>query len=96
MGLGLADTAMKINPNIILEEENGEAVLFDTKSLLTAWANETAILIWRDLSDGMSPEQIETHFKELYPEADASSLRADLHSVLKDFESWGFVEKECV
>jgi len=84
---------MKINPNIIFEEESGEAVLFDTQSLLTAWANETAILVWKDLSQGLSADQIENHFKEIYPEADPESLHADLCKVLKNFEDWGFLNE---
>jgi hypothetical protein len=84
---------MKINPDIIFEEEGGEAVLFDAKSLLTAWANETAIVVWKDLSQGLSPEKIESHLQEMYPEVDTVSLREDLHAILKRFEDFGFLEK---
>lgn len=84
---------MKIKKNLLLEEENGEAILFDRESLLTAWLNETAILVWKDLKEGKDLKQIILHFQELYEGLSSEEAEKDIQTILDTFHQYGFLEQ---
>ena len=52
-------------PDLILEEEKGEAILFDPDSLLTAWLNQSGISIWKALVKGKTPLEIKEWLKSV-------------------------------
>jgi len=81
---------MQLKKELILQEDQGEAVLFDPDSLLTAWLNHSAVLIWKDLCAGYDEEQIVAHFSSLY-DMDETSIRRDVTAVLDDFRNAGFL-----
>ena len=83
---------MKIKKNLLLEEENGEAILFDRESLLTAWLNETSILVWKDLKQGKSLNEIKFHFQSLYDGLSSEEAEKDIQMILDAFHQYGFVE----
>ena len=76
----------------MLEEENGEAILFDRESLLTAWLNETAIHVWKDLREGKNPDEIRSHFQELYDGLSSEEAGQDIREILDAFYQYGFLE----
>lgn len=83
---------MKIKKNLLLEEENGEAILFDRESLLTAWLNETSILVWKDLKKGKNPGEIKLHFQALYDGLSPEEAEKDIQMILNAFHQYGFIE----
>ena len=85
---------MKIKKGISLEEENGEAILFDRESLLTAWLNETSILIWKDLREGKNSEAITLHLQEIYQDLSPEAAQEDVRMILKSFQQYGFIEDD--
>ena len=84
---------MKPKKNILLEEENGEAILFDQESLLTAWLNETSILVWKDLREGKNLKQMISHFQELYENLSSEEAEKDIQTILNHFDQYGFIEQ---
>ncbi len=83
---------MKVKKNILLEEENGEAILFDRESLLTAWLNETSILVWKDLKQGKNLNEMIFHFQTLYDGLSQEEAEKDIQWILDTFHQYGFVE----
>ena len=84
---------MKIKKNLLLEEENGEAILFDRESLLTAWLNETAILVWKDLKAEKTLKEIQFHFQEIYLDLSAEEAAKDIQTILDTFHQYGFIHE---
>lgn len=83
-------TWMKVNKKAVLQEEKGEAILFDPETLLTFWLNESGILIWKLLSIGESPDSILAQMKNKY-EVEEEDLRSDLRAFISALTEQGFI-----
>ncbi|MBN2143254.1 MAG: PqqD family protein [Candidatus Aureabacteria bacterium] len=81
---------MKVNKKAVLQEEKGEAILFDPETLLTFWLNESGILIWKLLSIGESPDSILAQMKNKY-EVEEEDLRSDLRAFISALTEQGFI-----
>jgi len=81
---------MKVKPGIILQEEDGEAILFDKDSLLTAWLNESSILIWKSLMAGDDESSIIKNFVRIY-DVDKDEIRKDVQNILNYLKTSGFI-----
>lgn len=78
-----------INPLVILQEENGEGILFHPQTLHTLWLNETSVLLWKKISDGLTADEIGAYMTaqfDLPSDADAvNDVRQFIHA-LTDIE----------
>lgn len=78
---------MKINKNLILKEEDGEAILFDKDTLLTIWLNETGIIIWKDIRKGLTEKQIFEHLKKIYIDVSEKDIKNDVKMFMNNLKS---------
>ncbi len=81
---------MKIKEGLILQEEESDAILFDPETLLTAWLNESGIIIWRCLEKNMSDNEIIKTLESNF-EIKVDNLREDLKKVLTHLKQNGFI-----
>ncbi len=82
---------MKIKPGMILQEEDGEAILFDSSSLLTAWLNESGIIIWKSLLAGDDQATIIKKFVSMY-DVDRQEIVNDVQNIVNCFKTSGFID----
>jgi len=82
---------MKIKPGMILQEEDGEAILFDPSSLLTAWLNESGIIIWKRLLAGDDQATIIKKFVSMY-DVDRQEIVNDVQNIVNCFKTSGFID----
>ena len=82
---------MKLRKTAILEEEEGEAILFDTESLVTLHLNESAILIYKCLSEGLEEKEMRDRLKTVYQNVCDEELFKDIRSCLEGFRQYGFL-----
>jgi hypothetical protein len=82
---------MKTNPRAILQEEQGEAILFDPENLATLWLNETGILIWKSICQGLSEIQILNALNALYENLDEKEVLNDIKTTMESLQTFGFI-----
>jgi hypothetical protein len=85
---------MRVNPKAILQEEKGEAILFDPETLLTFWLNESGIRIWKLLQTGSSPEGIVQQMKKDYEIENEEALKSDVLAFTETLLKQGFILKD--
>ena len=82
---------MQIKKTVVLQEENEEAILFDSESLLTLWLNETAIWTFKFLREGLDEKAILEELKKSYEGVNDEELSKDIHFCIENFKQYGFV-----
>lgn len=85
---------MKINQKLILQEEQNEGILFDPDSLLTAWLNESSLIIWKDLNAGLAVDAILKHLLETFEDVTLEQVETDYNELIQNLCYSGFIESE--
>ena len=77
---------------VVLQEENGEGILFDPLTLLTAWLNDSAILVWKSLEEGKTPEEIALRLSDSFEGLSRENAIQDVTETLESLRLSGFLE----
>ena len=84
---------VKINPDIVLREEDEGAFLFDPDSGRICYLNELGITIWKLCQKPVETERIITEISLEYPEITPEQISKDCLSFLDDLKGFGFLTK---
>lgn len=72
---------------------DGEVVALDETALTYLSANESAAVLWRELTSGTTREQLAERLVERF-ELDAAQAQADVDLFLADLQARGLLETE--
>ncbi len=84
---------VKINPDIVLREEDEGAFLFDPDSGRICYLNELGITIWKLCKKPVETERIIKSISSEYPEVSPGQISKDCESFLDDLQGFGFLAK---
>lgn len=85
-------TRLLRSPDYVLEELDGELLLYHPGRTRTVYLNDSASLVWR-LCEGRTADEITKFLKETYPES-VEDLDADVRETLETLISHGAVTQE--
>ena len=84
---------VRINPEIVLREEDEGAFLFDPDSGRICYLNELGITIWKLCKKPMGTERIINTISSEYPEVAPERISKDCLLFLDDLQGFGFLAK---
>jgi hypothetical protein len=82
---------VRINPDIVLREEDEGAFLFDPDSGRICYLNEVGITIWKLCRKPIETDRIITEISSEYPEITPEQISKDCLSFLDDLKDFGFL-----
>ena len=84
---------VKINPEIVLREEDEGAFLFDPDSGRICYLNDLGITIWKLCQKPTETERIVHAISAEYPDIAPERISEDCRSFLDDLQGFGFLAK---
>ena len=84
---------VRINPDIVLREEDEGAFLFEPDSGRICYLNELGITIWKLCKEPMETERIINTISSEYPDVAPERISSDCLSFLDDLKGFGFLAK---
>jgi len=84
-------TTYKPNPNCLLEDMDGELLLYNPESAVTLHLNGPSMIVWQLCDGERTDQQIIEMVKEAYPQQ-AEQISGDVATVLADLHSQGALE----
>lgn len=82
---------VRINPEIVLREEDEGAFLFDPDSGRICYLNEVGITIWKLCRKPIETDRITKEISSEYPEITPEQISNDCLSFLDDLKNFGFL-----
>lgn len=82
---------VRINPAVVLREEDQGAFLFDPDSGRICYLNEVGITIWKLCRKPIETDRIITKISSEYPEITPERISKDCLSFLDDLKGFGFL-----
>ncbi len=82
---------VRINPDIVLREEDEGAFLFDPDSGRICYLNELGLTIWKLCRKPIETDRIITEISSEYPEVTPEQISKDCLSFLDNLKDFGFL-----
>jgi hypothetical protein len=83
--------SVRINPEIVLREEDEGAFLFDPDTGRICYLNEVGITIWKLCRKPIETDRIIKEISSEYPEITPEQISNDCISFLDDLKNFGFL-----
>lgn len=89
----MTEPRYRLAPDVVLSGDDASQFLTDMRSGELYALNDTSALILRTLREGASEGDVVAVLQQVFPEARADILRADVHGILATTLSSGMVQR---